>query len=567
MSRVVLGIVAGLVTLVGVATPAYAANTVVTSTPAAGATLDASPAQILLTFAEALGSKNVINVSCNETPISVGSPELGADQRTLVTSVTSPLPRGSCVITWSVTAPDGTPDGTGTIPFEVLNDTAGAVPTTAVATDTTVEATDGDESDGDADADPSGATTEGRSNGPQGLMRLLSLAGVAVLFGALFVIALAWPEGVEYILAVRFLRWVWVVAVAGSFLHVVTLAAFTSGDNVAASILPTAWVDLADSGPGRAALLRLVLVGASGWVVARPERVIDQMTQMAALAMPALAVATFGFSRSGGPSALLGYAAGVVHALAMAVWFGGLVLLARVVLSGPGDEDLVHAVRGYSRLSTPAIIATVVSGGVQVYRLDGGELFSNAHGRIVLLKALVVAAMVFVGTAARQLIREKLSRANALGPKMADRLRRALGMEAAAAALALALSAWMLSTLPPKVTIAAPRNVGPSLTFRNTDGSVEVTIAVTQVVGGNAVRAEVIEPPTGLSDLTFLFTPPDGSGGTPVVFIVPALAGTGAVEVDLGPLAMPLDAPGSWKVTASLGGVELGSTLIEVTNR
>ena len=38
----------------------------------------------------------------------------------------------------------------------------------------------------------------------------------------------------------------------------------------------------------------------------------------------------------------------------MAVWFGGLILLARVVLAGPGEEDLVHAVRGFARISTPA---------------------------------------------------------------------------------------------------------------------------------------------------------------------------------------------------------------------
>ena len=61
----------------------------------------------------------------------------------------------------------------------------------------------------------------------------------------------------------------------------------------------------------------------------------------------------------------------------MAVWVGGVVLLARVVLAGPGEEDLVHAVRGFGRISGPAIVVTVVSGLVQLYRLDGGSLFSE----------------------------------------------------------------------------------------------------------------------------------------------------------------------------------------------
>ena len=53
------------------------------------------------------------------------------------------------------------------------------------------------------------------------------------------------------------------------------------------------------------------------------------------------------------------------------------MLLARVVLAGPGEEDLVHAVRGFNRISGPAIVVTVVSGLIQLYRLDGGSLFSD----------------------------------------------------------------------------------------------------------------------------------------------------------------------------------------------
>ena len=96
---------------------------------------------------------------------------------------------------------------------------------------------------------------------------------------------------------------------------------------------------------------RVIFVLLTGWVVMRPERVIDPATQLPALALPGLAVATLGFSRSGGQLPLLGYVTGIAHALAMAVWLGGLILLARVVLAGPGEEDLVHAVRGFARIS------------------------------------------------------------------------------------------------------------------------------------------------------------------------------------------------------------------------
>ena len=79
-------------------------------------------------------------------------------------------------------------------------------------------------------------------------------------------------------------------------------------------------------------------------------------SQLPALAVPGLAVAMFGLTRSGGSLALVGAAAGMAHAVSMAVWLGGVVLLSRVVLAGPGEEDLVHAVRGFGRIATPARI-------------------------------------------------------------------------------------------------------------------------------------------------------------------------------------------------------------------
>src|SRR5690606_26999463 len=140
--------------------------------------------------------------------------------------------------------------------------------------------------------------------------------------------------------------------------------------------------------------------------------------------------------------------------LAMAVWFGGLVVLSRVVLAGPGEADLVHAVRGFERISTPALITTVATGAIQTYRLDGGSLFSSGHGRVLLLKALAVGAMVFVGLATREFIRTRMSRADVMTPPLAARLRRALGVEAAVGVVVLALTAWMLSLRPPNVDAA-----------------------------------------------------------------------------------------------------------------
>ena len=239
-------------------------------------------------------------------------------------------------------------------------------------------------------------------------------------------------------------------------LYVAAATAAVTGSGLGSGFNPLNWVDLFSAGiPGIAAVARLVLVVASAWVAFRPDRVIDPVTQMVALLIPGLATATIGLSRTDMDLAFVAVPVSIVHALAMAIWIGGVVLLARVVLAGPGEEDLVHAVRGFGRLSTGAIIVTIGTGVVQMVLLDGGNLFGSSHGRVVLLKTLVVAFMVFIAMSARQYVNAKLPRTNEMTIPTADRLRRAFGAEAAAGLIVLALSAWLVSLSPPNIDAGA----------------------------------------------------------------------------------------------------------------
>jgi copper transport protein len=554
--------------VLAVGAPVHAENALESSSPADGENLPASPPQITLTFAEPLGTTNTARLICNGTAVPIGDPSVGPDRRTLVIAVPNALPNGSCDLRWVISAPEGgiAESSSNKLAFTVggagapVTTAAGATPTTVAggaAPQAGAPATPGTTVPANSAADePSG------SQGPAGLARLVALIGLSILFGSLVVIALAWPEGVEYVLTVRFLRSAWIIAIVGAYLHAVALTVLNTDTSLGAALIPTSWMDIADSGPGAAAIGRVAFTAATAWVIARPERVIDQVTQLAALALPAMAVATFGFSRSGGDLALIGYAAGIVHALAMSVWVGGLVLLTRVVLAGPGEEDLVHAVRGYSRISTAAIVATVLSGAVQLYRLDRGALFSSGHGRVVLLKVLIVVAVVFVGTKARQLVRDKLSRANSLGPKMAVRLRRSLGTEAMACMGTLVLSAWLLGLTPANVDPPSIPDVRSRQVFEG-EGDFEITVALTQRVGPNAVRVEVLKPSVDINDITIQFMHEDV--GTPVTFFVPALTGPGAVYLPIAE-GMPLDAPGTWTVTVFFRGQQQGTPKsIEVT--
>ena len=563
-------IVAVLAVLAGLwsAEPVAAANQLVGSSPAADSSVDVAPTDLQLTFKDPVGAQQVIILSCNGANIPLGSPQLAADTVTLTANITAPLPAGKCAVAWRVSLPDGGAGGAGRFEFTV-SAAAGAPTTVATTVPTDPSATTAAGAPTATTVAPSTASADGNSEptdvgGPLGLARLLSNLGLAALLGALVVIALAWPEGVEYILTVRFLRTACAIAVVGAVLTVICLTAASTGSSIGGSLSPSAWLDLKESTPGLAALARLALSVACIWVVARPERVIDPATQLAGLGIPALAVATIGFNRTGGDMEVVGIAVGVVHAVAMAVWLGGILLLSRVVLAGPGDEDLVHAVRGFRKISAPALILTVVTGLIQMYRLDWGQLFDTSHGRVLLVKALAVVAMVFVGWASREFIRTRMSRVETMSAPLATRLRKAIGIEVVIGVAVLALTAWMTSFVPGK--LAGGPAVIPDLAERheivNPEYDLRASVRLTEVVGANAVMLTVTSPRSGLQGVQLEFTPPLGTGAASVILDVPL---TGAGSAVLPRTAnLPLDAPGTWTIVLRINNVVVGSTAVNV---
>ena len=535
---------------------AHADNSIVESTPADGAEIATSPTEIVTTFENPIGPESFASIVCENDPYTgLGRASASDGNRTVTLELTAPM-SGECVVSWTLTNSDGdvdarpsmsftvaegaATDATGTAPAGTTADGGTVAPATEVAGDSGASSNSG--SDDVADA-------SGVSSSPVWLGRVLSIVGLSVLFGSLVLIVAAWPEGPEYVLALRFLRSAWIVGLVGTVIYVIALSAAVKGDSFGSGISPGAWFDLFDAGwAGRAAVMRLVLAAACGWVVMKPERVIDPTTNMLALLIPALAVVTLGLSRTGGSLAFLGVIASIVHVLAMAVWFGAVVLLARVVLAGPGEEDLVHAVRGFGRISNPAIIATVVSGLVQVYRqVSASDLFSTGHGRVFLLKTVAVAAMLFVGMTARQIAVAKLTRASELSIKTADRLRRAFGTEAAIGLVVVALTGWLLALNPGKVADdSGDFETSDEIQFAEPPFEMSVSVSPGRV-GLNQLRVIVREPESGLSNLRLTFRPPEGSTEG-VGFEQPiTLTSSGIAESGDGG-GIPFNVPGRWQV-------------------
>ena len=539
----------GLLTLLpGVA---HAENEVVTSEPADGTTLATSPTQIVINFTEEIGELRIVSLECNTDPITLPAPTLSGNSRVMTVAIPDALPRGLCVATWRVSDSDGEPNGSSLLSFTV--DAEPAATTTPADEDantssngSTSASAPATTSGGDAETKTVALNRVETGTGPLWLGRVLSTLGIAAVFGALVLIAAAWPEGVEYLITVRFLRAAWVLALIGTVLFTSAAAAAVTGSSLGSGFSPGAWFDLLDAGwAGRAALFRLIFVIASAWVAFRPDRVLDPATQAAALGIPALAVAMIGVGRVDGSLAALGLLLGIAHALAMAVWLGGVILLTRVVLSGPGDEDLVHAVRGFARISVIAIVVTIGTGLAQMLRLDGSDLFGSAHGLWTVLKVLLVAAMVFVGLSARQFAQKRLNRAHELTVPMADRLRRAFGTEAAIGIVTLLASSWLLSLTPANVTAEPSINYAITRTILVPEADLDVTVKLTRnSVGNSGLEVTINSPAEGLTGLEVMLTPPYNAVTGAIVQPVP-LPGAG-VATRSESVGLPIIVPGDW---------------------
>lgn len=557
-ARTVLVVAVAVLAALAIGSPAAAqdANSLQSITPQDGASLSESPTEIQLVFNQELAADDAVTVSlsCSFQPQETGIPEVDGDRLIVTTAINSPLPKGACTIAWSLKDNTGETLLSSTTSFTVTSDPP-ATATDPSEPDASVTTTT-DPFIRTATTQTDGTVREpvdqGSTGGALWLGRMLSTLGILVVFGGLVLISVGWPEGPEYVVTVRFLRAAWMLALLGTFLYLVAYAADFNGTSLGSAMSPGQWLDLYDDGwRGRGALLRLVFIGASGWAAIRPERIIDPQSAMWAWALPGFALVAVSLSRVDGPAAPLGFLIGLVHVLSVAIWFGGAALVARVVLAGPGEDDLVQATRTFSRISIPAILVACVTGIMQLIRLDGGDLFGSSHGRVLLLKVVAVAAMLAVALAVRQQVTLRLDRAHELTVPAADRFRRAFGAEAALGVVALAFSGWLLGLTPSKIDDFPREDYTRELSFNDEATGLDAVVFIGPAqVGNNGFRIEVDGPADNINNLTLLFIPPDGTNLPSLQQAIPLSTwGTAQLAIADG---LPFRVGGVWTLQVSV---------------
>lgn len=140
---------------------------------------------------------------------------------------------------------------------------------------------------------------------------------------------------------------------------------------------------------------------------------------------------------------VIGVPAGIVHLAAITLWAGGLLALVAFIMPAAHSAGAVTAYRRFSSLASGSVIAIVISGTIQAIRLyeDPSSVFNSTHGVIFLVKVALVVMMLVIGWRSRQLlvIDERTAEAD-----LRERLIRVTRIEAAVGVLVICVSAALV---------------------------------------------------------------------------------------------------------------------------
>jgi copper transport protein len=208
--------------------------------------------------------------------------------------------------------------------------------------------------------------------------------------------------------------------------------------------------------------------------------------------------AVYDHASTGVQAPLGGVPADIIHLDAMAIWIGGLAILAGFTLRGQGqaNEDAdgpvsespvpenpvpgsaaagsaaagsaAAAVERFSAIALGCVAVIVASGAYQTWREVGAwdALADTSYGRLILAKVAGLVLLIGLGYLARRYIRHGLRSTPTDAPSTADRLRASVAAELVVAAVILAFTAVLVNTATgresyaPTVTASQPFNTG-----------------------------------------------------------------------------------------------------------
>ncbi len=506
----VVGVLFGL--QLALAATASAHATVVRSDPVDGSRVQASPAQVSITFDESVdisvGYLHVI--SATGTRVDTGSVSHPGGRGDVIGVALQPsLPPNTYFESWRVLSADSHPVA-GTVRFVVGNGPLNAVaaPPVVPAEHTVRVAVD--------------------------VTRAFSYFGLA-LFGGAWLVFTAWPAGRADRRARRLLAIGWAVLLAAAVAEVLLQGVYAAGTGFSHLLDDDLVASTSSSTFGRLHAFRLVLLSALGIVVfafPTPPQARNRRIDRGVAAALGLGV-VLTFSGSGHDSVLsprwLMIASDAAHLSAASAWVGGLALVGAALLRRRADAGAASAaqpsallpsalphsaaepstvVAVFSKVAAACVAVITVTGTYQAWRQVGtvGALFDTGYGRLILVKVALLAALVAVAAGSRRIVR--------LASGLTG-LRRRVLVETGLAVVVLAVTAVLVTEPPGRDAIStASRSATASLgTGRS------ATVRVDPARSG-PVAVELTLTPPGPATVTMTAAlPAAGIGPLPVPLI------------------------------------------------
>ncbi|MEP6599647.1 MAG: CopD family protein [Actinomycetota bacterium] len=205
----------------------------------------------------------------------------------------------------------------------------------------------------------------------------------------------------------------------------------------------------------------------------------------------------------------------VIHLAAVAVWVGGLLVLAIAVLPVAGARELRAALPRWSLVAMVSVLALIVSGIVQaLLELDGwSRLVDTAYGQLLLAKtALLAVVLAVAGYSRRWVQRWYATRAPhappQIDPSRADvrRLRRAVVAESLLATAAVGVAAMLIEAAPGRSAEPTAPQAAPMQPVITRHGAYVATVRRGDVV----IHLKVDPAVVGVQYIYLDATRPDG---------------------------------------------------------
>ena len=452
------------------------------SSPAPSALLASSPKEIRLDFDEqveaTLGDIRIYDSEQRE--LSIEKTVRSSIDASVVSAGVPTLKNGVYVVVWRVVSADGHPVS-GAFPFEIGTKSTG---TSAALLEEVLNRTE---------------TTSPLGN-PMSAIRLLGFLGLILLVGC---VSLLWRSPLLGNSRVRKTLVYSSVFIAVSSIGLLLMQGpYTAGKSWGSLFDSVLIDDVSQTRLGLALLIRFVCAIAWAVIAITASASVTRRWRIGVVATSVVTIATFATSghQSAGTLPAVFVPLDMVHLAAISTWVGALLVLAVMYR----DNDVENEAKRFSRMATWSMPLVVVTGVVQGLHLMGGisTITQSSFGKLLLLKTLLVACVVLLGSKARDQLR--------LGGFSS--ISKIIRWESTVVVLVLAVTSLMVAQSP------------------TATDSTSVSFSATKVQNGIVAELTVVPAVVGTAEVHVILTPPGGS-------LTPAKSAT--VQFDLPSRGIP----------------------------